>query len=100
MESEAYRIKQYLLEDISEGYLYNDFIPESDHDEEDHISESNHETDTESDTSVIDDSDINPDFIPESDATSVVESSDSEKDIGNPPAKDRGQSSARKMLLV
>jgi hypothetical protein len=53
------RIRQYLLEDMSEGDNICAEDEESDHDEEDHISDSDHDTNT-----TVDDSDADPDFVP------------------------------------
>lgn len=83
-EQRANRIHLYLFDDDGDDDNYSDVVPESNHDEEYHVSESNHHTD-----SLTDDSDADPDYIPGSGETSVVEDSDVEEDnIVEPPAKE------------
>lgn len=70
------RIRQYLLEDLSEGDLQppednNEEIPGSDNEEEDHQSDSDHNTNS----SHVDDTDADADFIPDSDEMQAIEGS-------------------------
>lgn len=73
------RIRQYLLEDLSEGDLQpsednNEEIPASDNEEEDHQSDSDHNTNS----SYVDDTDADADFIPDSDEMQDIQDSSSD----------------------
>lgn len=85
MDQDAERILHLLMMDMSEenqGDL--NLFPDSDHDDEDHQSNSDHDT-----VSLIDDSDADPYFVLGSGATSVVESSSSEDENFQEPVPTR-----------
>lgn len=85
MDQDAEQILQFLMMDMSEENQEDlNLFPDSDHDNEDHQSDSDRDT-----VSLIDDIDANPDFVLGSGATSVVESSSSEDENVQEPVPTR-----------
>lgn len=85
MDQDAEQILQFLMMDMSEENQEDlNLFPDSNHDNEDHQSDSDHDT-----VFLIDDIDADPDVLLGSGATSVVESSSSEDENFQEPVPTR-----------